>query len=102
MYFDWWIGQPAVRPALARFAAFYYDASLKYSDHVGVINYKDHAMQDHSAVLDLERGQLGDVRPFPRETDTSIRNKSWGYILSHPGSSLISWLISSARMAICS
>ena len=41
MYFDWWIGQPSVRPNLTRFAAFYYNASLKYGDHVGVINYKD-------------------------------------------------------------
>jgi alpha-L-fucosidase len=80
MYFNWWVGQPSGRPALTRFAAFYYDASLKYSDHVGVINYKDYAMQDHSAVLDLERGQLGDVRPFPWQYDTSISNKSWGYV----------------------
>jgi alpha-L-fucosidase len=80
MYFDWWIGQASVRPALTRFAAFYYDASLKYGDHVGVINYKDYAMEDHSAVLDLERGQLGEIRPFPWQTDTSISNKSWGYI----------------------
>ena len=28
------------------------------ADHVGVINYKDYAMQEHSAVLDVERGQL--------------------------------------------
>ena len=41
MYFDWWIGQPSIRPNLTRFAAFYYNASLKYGDHVGVINYKD-------------------------------------------------------------
>jgi alpha-L-fucosidase len=80
MYFDWWIGQASVRPALTRFAAFYYDASLKYGDHVGVINYKDYAMQDHSAVLDLERGQLGNIRPIPWQTDTSISNKSWGFI----------------------
>jgi alpha-L-fucosidase len=80
MYFDWWIGQPSVRPALTRFAAFYYDASLKYGDHVGVINYKDYAMQDHSAVLDLERGQLANIRPIPWQTDTSISNKSWGFI----------------------
>src|SRR5450631_3217201 len=44
MYFDWWIGQPSVRADLTRFAAFYYNASLKYGDHVGVINYKDYAM----------------------------------------------------------
>jgi alpha-L-fucosidase len=80
MYFDWWIGQASVRADLARFAAFYYNASSKYGDHVGVINYKDYAIQEHSAVLDLERGQLGDIRPLYWQTDTSVSNKSWGYI----------------------
>jgi alpha-L-fucosidase len=80
VYFDWWIGQPSIRPNLARFAAFYYNSSLKYGDHVGVINYKDYAMQDHSGVLDIERGQLGDLRSLPWQTDTSVSNKSWGYI----------------------
>jgi alpha-L-fucosidase len=80
MYFDWWIGQPSVRADLTRFAAFYYNSSLQYGDHVGVINYKDFALQEHAAVLDLERGQLGDIRPLTWQTDTSISNKSWGYI----------------------
>jgi alpha-L-fucosidase len=80
MYFDWWIGQASVRPDLTRFAAFYYNTSLKYGDHVGVINYKDYAIQEHSAVLDLERGQLGEIRPLYWQTDTSVSNKSWGYI----------------------
>jgi alpha-L-fucosidase len=80
MWFDWWIGQSSVRENLTRFAAFYYNASLKYGDHVGVINYKDFAMEEHSAVLDLERGQLSGIRPLPWQTDTSVSNRSWGYI----------------------
>ncbi len=80
VYFDWWIGQASIRRDLARFAAFYYNSSRKYGDHVGVINYKDYAMQEHSAVLDIERGQLGEIRPLPWQTDTSVSNKSWGYI----------------------
>jgi len=80
VYFDWWIGQPSIRENLSRFAAFYYNSSLKYGDHVGVINYKDYAMLDHSGVLDIERGQLGDLRLLPWQTDTSVSNKSWGYI----------------------
>ncbi|HWF92891.1 MAG TPA: alpha-L-fucosidase [Terriglobales bacterium] len=80
VYFDWWIGQASIRRNLTRFAAFYYNTSLKYGDHVGVINYKDYAMQEHSAVLDLERGQLADIRPLPWQTDTSVSNRSWGYI----------------------
>jgi alpha-L-fucosidase len=80
VYFDWWIGQASIRPNLTKFTAFYYNSSLKYGDHVGVVNYKDYAMQDHSGVLDLERGQLGDIRPLYWQTDTSVSNKSWGYI----------------------
>jgi alpha-L-fucosidase len=80
MYFDWWIGQPSVRAQLVRFAAFYYNASRQYSGQAGVINFKDYALQEHSAVLDIERGQLSDVRPLYWQTDTSISNKSWGYI----------------------
>ena len=78
-YFDWWIGQPSVRQHLMDFAAFYYnDAASRGS--VGVINYKLDAMEKHSAVLDVERGQLNDIRPLYWQTDTSISNKSWGYI----------------------
>jgi len=78
-YFDWWIGQPSVRQHLMEFAAFYYnDAAARGS--VGVINYKLDAMEPHSAVLDVERGQLNDIRPLYWQTDTSISNKSWGFI----------------------
>jgi len=80
MYFDWWIGQPAVRADVTRFAAFYYNTSLKDGDHIGVINYKDYAIEEHSAVLDLERGQLGSIRPLYWQTDTSVSKKSWGYV----------------------
>jgi alpha-L-fucosidase len=78
-YFDWWIGQPRVRRHLADFAAFYYNDSATRGV-VPVLNYKHDAMEPHSAVLDLERGQLNDIRPLYWQTDTSISNKSWGYI----------------------
>lgn len=80
MWFDWWIGQPSVRNPITRFAAFYYNASLKHSGDPGVINYKYFAMEEHSAVLDVERGQLSGIRPLPWQTDTSVGNQSWGYI----------------------
>ena len=80
LYFDWWIGQPSIRPNLTRFLAFYYNASLKYGGHAGIINYKDFAIQENSAVLDVERGQLDNIRPLHWQTDTSVSNKSWGYI----------------------
>ena len=80
MYFDWWIGQPSVRPYLAKFAAFYYNESLAEKRPIGVINYKYYAMETGAGVLDLERGQLPGIRELYWQTDTSISNKSWGYI----------------------
>ncbi len=79
MYFDWWIGQPSVRPYLAKFAAFYYDESNKRGAQ-GVINYKNSAMEEGSATLDFERGQLDKPRTLYWQTDTSVSNASWGYI----------------------
>ncbi len=80
MYFDWWIGQASVRGELAKFAAFYYNTNLQEGRPVGVINYKDYAMQENSGVLDIERGQLSGIRPLYWQTDTSVSNRSWGYI----------------------
>ena len=80
MYFDWWIGQASVRPALIRFAAFYYNSNLQAGRPEGVINFKDYAMPANAGVLDIERGQLGNIRPLYWQTDTSVSNKSWGYI----------------------
>ena len=79
LYFDWWIGQPNARRHLAKFAAFYYDHAAA-KGKVPIINYKDSAMEQHSAVLDIERGQLSGIRPLYWQTDTSISVKSWGYI----------------------
>ena len=79
IFFDWWIGQPSVRPYLAEFAAYYYNQSSKHGP-VGIINYKLVDMQKHSAVLDIERGQTSGILPLTWQTDTSVSNKSWGYI----------------------
>ncbi len=80
IYFDWWIGAAAVEPYVKRFAAFYYNDSVKRGP-VGVIDYKNDAMHPHTAVLDIERGQLSDIRPEAWQTDTSISNRSWGYVV---------------------
>jgi alpha-L-fucosidase len=37
-------------------------------------------MNADTGVLDIERGQLASIRPKYWQTDTSISNKSWGYI----------------------
>ena len=79
MYFDWWIGQPSVRPYLAQFAAYYYNQTSAHGP-VGIISYKHTDMQKHSGLLDLERGQLADINPDYWQTDTSVSNRSWGFI----------------------
>ena len=80
LYFDWWIGQPAVRQDLTRFVAFYYNTVQENGKPAGVLNYKDFAMQENSGVMDVERGQLAGIRPQYWQTDTSVSNRSWGYI----------------------
>jgi alpha-L-fucosidase len=79
IFFDWWIGQPYVRPYLAKFAAYYYNESSKRGP-VGIITYKWVDMQQNSGVLDIERGQLDQKLDRVWQTDTSVSNKSWGYI----------------------
>jgi alpha-L-fucosidase len=79
LYFDWWIGQPAFQPYLQKFAAYYYDRAAEW--HKGVVlTYKEHAMPENTAVLDIERGKLDALRLLPWQTDTSISIKSWGYV----------------------
>ncbi len=79
IYYDWWIGQASVRPYLAKFAAYYYNESSKRGP-VGIVTYKYKDMETHSGLLDIERGQLADIRPTYWQTDTSVSNESWGYI----------------------
>lgn len=79
IWFDWWIGQPDARRHVQRFMAFYYNRAAG-KGRVPVIQYKLSAIAPHSAVLDLERGQLSSIRPLYWQTDTSISKKSWGYI----------------------
>jgi alpha-L-fucosidase len=80
MWFDWWIEQPVFQPYLQKFAAFYYNRAAEWKRGGVVINYKNKAFPEHAAVLDIERGQLGEIRPVFWQTDTSVSVKSWGYI----------------------
>ena len=79
IWFDWWIEQPVFAPYLQKFAAYYYDRSIQWRKPVA-INYKHDAFPEEAAVLDIERGQLDEIRPLFWQTDTSIDKRSWGYI----------------------
>ena len=78
LYFDWWIGQPAFKPYLKQFAAYYYDRAAAAKQGV-VLTYKEEAMPANVATLDVERGKLDTLRLLPWQTDTSVSVKSWGY-----------------------
>ena len=79
VYFDWWVEQDTFQPYLKRFAAFYYNQAAKNGQQV-VLFRKNNAFPDGTTVLDIERGQLDQIRPVHWQTDTSVSQKSWGYI----------------------
>jgi len=79
VWFDWWIEQPVFQPYLQKFAAFYYNRGAEWKCGVA-INYKLKTFPERAAVLDIERGKLDTIRPLFWQTDTSVSEKSWGYI----------------------
>jgi alpha-L-fucosidase len=79
IWFDWWIEQVVFEPYLQKFAAHYYNRGLEWGLGVA-INYKHQAFPEGTAVYDIERGQLKDLRPYFWQTDTSISKNSWGYV----------------------
>lgn len=78
-YFDWWIQQIVFEPYIQRFAAYYYNQAQGWGKEV-LINAKHGAFPPGSAVFDMERGKLSDIRPMFWQTDTSISNNSWCFI----------------------
>jgi len=67
-----------MEPYRKSFAAYFYNKGLEWNKGV-VLNYKNKAYSDSSAVLDLERGKLSGIREPAWQTDDAIGNNSWGY-----------------------
>ncbi len=82
VWFDWWIQNLAFKPYLQKFAAYYYNRAAAWDKEVA-INYKFQAFKEGTAVFDVERGQLADIRPLFWQGETSVSKNSWGYIDSH-------------------
>ena len=78
LWFDWWIQHDAAKPYLRKMAAYYYNRAAEWGIQVA-INYKYDAFAFQSAVLDIERGQFADVKPYFWQTDTAIALNSWSY-----------------------
>ena len=78
LYFDWWIQNQSFKPYLQKIAAYYYNRAEEWGVEV-TIDYKHNAFPLGTATLDIERGSLGDISPYPWQTDTAIGKHSWGY-----------------------
>lgn len=64
---------------LQKFAAYFYNQAAK-QERVPILNYKWDAFTERSAVLDLERSKLDNIRDLFWQTDTSVATNTWGYI----------------------
>ncbi len=78
LYFDWWIQHASAKPYLRKIAAYYYNRALSWGEEV-MIAYKHDAFMFGTAVVDIERGQFSEVKPFAWQTDTAIAKNSWCY-----------------------
>jgi Alpha-L-fucosidase len=78
IYFDWWIQHSALKPYLKKFAAYYYNRADEWGQEVA-INYKHDAFMFGTAVVDIERGQFAQQKPYFWQTDTAVALNSWGY-----------------------
>ena len=79
LWFDWKFEEPAFKPYRYRIASYFYNQARSWDKGV-VLNYKNSAFPESNAVLDLERGRLDSIRVPYWQTDTSVGEKSWGYI----------------------
>lgn len=78
VYFDWWVHNVGFKPYLKKFAAYYYNRAVEWGTQVA-INYKYNAFVDGTAVYDIERGGMQELRTDFWQTDTSTAENSWGY-----------------------
>jgi alpha-L-fucosidase len=78
LWFDFGWHRDEFEPWRPRVAAYYYNHAAEHG-YQPVLQYKD-KFPDGTAVLDVERGKLDDIRPHYWQTDTSVSYRSWCYI----------------------
>ena len=78
LYFDWWIQHQAFRPCLKKLAAYYYNRAAEWGQEV-VIAYKHDAFLFGTALVDIERGQFAEAKPYYWQTDMAVALNSWCY-----------------------
>lgn len=85
LWFDWWMATEPFHQHLKNFSAYYYNKGKTW-DNMVAINYKKfggESYPDTAGVLDIERGQLAEIRELFWQTDTSVSKNSWGYVTNH-------------------
>ncbi|HHV93475.1 MAG TPA: alpha-L-fucosidase [Firmicutes bacterium] len=92
VYFDWWIQHNSFKPYLKKFAAYYYNRAHEWGQEVA-ITYKHDAFMFGTAVVDIERGQFAEAKPYFWQTDTAIAKNSWCYTENN--------IYKSAKQIIC-
>ncbi len=80
VYLDWWVGHPDFRRTQERFATFYYDEAAQRRQPVVMFSKYDNMATD-AGTSDVERGAKSTIQAQPWQTDTSISNASWGYVV---------------------
>lgn len=85
-YFDWgWNRDPWRADGWhEKFAAFYYNYALQagkgsFGDPGVALAVKVKDFPAHTAIREVERGQMAGIQPHLWQTDTSISCHSWGY-----------------------
>jgi alpha-L-fucosidase len=78
-WFDWWIEQAVFAPYLQKFAAHYYNRAAEWGKGV-VLQHKHESFPRGTALFDIERGKLNDIREDYWQTDTAVSYKSWCYV----------------------
>ena len=78
LWFDFGWERPEFEPLRREVVAYYYNRAEEWGKEV-VLTYKVDHLEAGTAVLDLERGRLDDVRPMVWQTDTSIGWHDWSY-----------------------
>jgi len=78
LWFDFGWHRDEFEPWRPRVAAHYYNHAAAHG-YEPVLQYKA-KFPDGTAVLDIERGKLDDIRPHYWQTDTSVSYRSWCYI----------------------
>ncbi|MGD9021121.1 MAG: alpha-L-fucosidase, partial [Lysobacterales bacterium] len=79
-YLDWWTSAPMFEPYMRKFAAYYYgQAEARSFGEVAVV-YKNGQFFEGTALLDLERSMMDELRLAPWQSDTSVSIRSWGFV----------------------